>query len=237
MSVQKPTEYLTNEVFFLNRQFYIDEGAHIPRRSTQYIAKVYIDSIVKIPQNVILADIGTGTGVLAISCVLECPNIVKAYATELYPEALAVAKKNVETHNVKEKVELFMGDLIEPLLTRKVEVFIANLPFADDEKIKALRPEVLEYEPLTGIYGGKTGFELYTRLFDQFEKYKYLKEIKAVWIFCHKDHLKLLQIRTTKLFPKYKLHVLPDLFKDYYAHCLIENFDYHNTQITTQQHL
>jgi release factor glutamine methyltransferase len=220
MKAVVPDEYISNKVTFLSREFYIDAGAHIPRKSTEFIARSYIDSIKNIQSDVVVADTGTGTGVLAISIALECANVTQVYATDFYDEALHVAAINVKRFLLDNKIKLLRGDLLEPLKDTKIDVIIANLPFADDAKMQLLRPEVKAYEPLTGIHGGKTGFELYDKLFKQLSEYKYFSDLKGIWIFCNKEHLPLVKKYHATLFKDFSLKLVDDAYKDYYQHCL-----------------
>lgn len=220
MYVNKPKEYINQKFTFLNKIFYIDQGAHIPRPSTEYIATSYINSINSLKiNNLTIADIGTGTGVLAISIGLQCPCVHKIYATDLFNEALHVAEINVSKFKLKRKIFVLQGNLFEPILQKKVDIIVANLPFASDEKMKVLRPEVLKYEPLTGIHGGSTGFELYTQLFEQLSNYKYFNSLKGLWIYCNIEHLPQVNDISNNLFNGFKLQVIWDKYKPYYRHC------------------
>jgi len=220
MLAEKPIEYRNKKLTFLNREFYIDGGAHIPRKSTEFIAQQYIDYVKSITSEVSVVDVGTGSGVLAVSVAQECTNVAKVYAIDLYEEALRVAAINVGKYGLGSRVELMRGDLLLPINDKHVDVILANLPFADDKKMQLLRPEVREYEPLTGIYGGKDGFEVYVRLFDQLSDYKYFDGIKGVWVYCYKEHLQQVKRYENTLFKDFKLKLVDDAFKEYYQHCL-----------------
>lgn len=220
MDINKPKEYADRKVLFLGRNFYIDERAHIPRPSTEYIAPFYINSINDFGvKNLVVAEIGTGTGVLSISVAIQCLSVKKIYATDLFEDALQVAEKNRKDFGLGNKIELLQGDLFEPLLDEPVDVILANLPFANDEKMKQLRPEVINYEPLSGIYGGKTGFELYEKLFVQLEKYRYFSSIKGLWVYCNVEHKPKVEYFHDSLFNEFKLKFVEDKYKPYYLHC------------------
>ena len=219
--MKKPVEYRENRTSFLGREIYIDSGAHIPRPSTEFIAQHYVDYLNQFTSPITVADIGTGTGVLALTFISDCKEVEKVYATEFYDDALSVAKKNIDKYEVADKVLLFKGNLFEPIKTKKVNVIFANLPFASEEKMKNLRPSVKNYEPLTGISGGQTGFELYESLFAQLKSYEYMETLDGIWIFCSKDHIPKVKKYHKSQFPNFNLQIFGDKFKEYYAHCLL----------------
>ncbi len=219
MNVNKPKQYIDKEFTFLGKKFYIDQGAHIPRHSTEFITVHYINSINNLSKSdLVVADVGTGTGVLSVSIASQCPNVKKVYAIDLFENALQVASINRSNFNLEDKIELLQGDLFEPLLDKQVDVIIANLPFADDNKMKALRSEVIKYEPMTGIYGGRTGFELYERLFKQLEKYSYFRYLKGLWIYCNLEHKPRIEYFHRSLFNNFNLNIVEDKYKPYYLH-------------------
>ncbi len=208
-------------VEFYNQQFLINNNVHKPRKSTEYACQLMIDSINRINQTTTIADIGTGSGVLAISIAQNCPNVKQVYATDLYKEALEVTQINIQKHKLRNIISLKQGDLLKPLLNTKVDVILANLPFADDihlEKIKQI-PDL--NEPIVGMYGGPTGFELYEELFRQFNDYRYLSSVRFIWIICYESHLKLLRKIKKQYFPNSRLKTIKDIYKPY-IHCQIK---------------
>jgi len=219
-STKKLKEYIDRKVKFLSRNFYIDERAHIPRPSTEFITKSYIKSINDlVSPNLVVADIGTGSGVLPVSTALECSNIRKIYAIDLFEDALKVAKINRSKYGLANKIAFVKGDLFKPLLEKPVDVILANLPFADAAKMQKLRPEVIKYEPISGIYGGKTGFELYDKLFRQLDKYQYFNRIRIIWIYCNIEHKQRVEYLHKSLLRDFKLKFVKDKYKPYYLHC------------------
>jgi release factor glutamine methyltransferase len=212
------------EMLFLARNFYIDNSVHRPRASTEFITgQGYIPYLKQLEkQNLTVADIGIGSGVIAVSCALECPNVEQVYGVDLYQEALRVAARNIETLEADSKVKLLQGDLFEPLMNIPVDVLLLNLPFASQQKISAIAHEMAPLdEPLSGIFGGQTGFELYERLFKQLAEYRYLNSVQGIWIFCAREHLAKLSWYHQQQFSRFKLQVVDDRFKEHFIHCLL----------------
>ena len=219
--MDEPKEYINKKTIFLGREFYVDSRTHIPRPATEFITKHYVNSINGYKHKIVVAEIGVGSGVISISAALECPNISRIYAIDLYKEALEVASINVAAYKLQSKVELLQGDLFTPILDKNVDLIIANLPFASDKKMRSLRPEVLEFEPICGIYGEKTGFELYERMFSQLKECKYLHSIKGLWVYCYKEHITRVRDIKESMFPSYDLELIEDADKPNYLHCFL----------------
>jgi release factor glutamine methyltransferase len=103
----------------------------------------------------IIAEIGTGSGAIAISLALRLPRVT-VYATDISPRALGIAAINCERHEVQ--VHLLEGNLLEPL-SEPVDVIIANLPYIRDEELGGLSAEIRMYEPGVALAGGRDGLD------------------------------------------------------------------------------
>lgn len=120
----KPIAYLTKHKEFYGRDFYVDERVHIPRPATE-------DMIDFIKKNVpgdfsgTMADIGTGSGCIAITLALEFPQ-AKIIATDISEDALNVTKQNVASLNAK--IDFYNGDLLDAL-PGPVDIIVSNPPY------------------------------------------------------------------------------------------------------------
>lgn len=106
-------------------------------------------------------DIGTGTGCIAVSVALHAPG-ARVIATDISPAALAVARRNRERHGAK--VQFLAGDLASPI--RHADIILANLPYIPTDDVRALEPEVRDFEPIVALDGGPDGLSLIRRLID-----------------------------------------------------------------------
>lgn len=169
-----PIAYLRNKKEFFGLSFYVDERVLIPRPETELIietlltefntsAKEYNSPLFPLT----IADIGTGSGALAVSLAHNIPH-AHIHATDISDDALAVAKKNAEYHKVKNKITFHNGDLLEPFIKNNIilDSIVTNLPYIahNDKKV---HPEVHNYEPHVALYTGKKGVDHYRRFFDQ----------------------------------------------------------------------
>ncbi len=126
-----PVSYITGLKEFYGRDFIVNKNTLIPRPESEQIidiVKNYYpkDSIIKI------LDLGTGSGCLAITLALELPK-ASVYASDISSRALSVAKKNSQLLNTH--IVFRRGDLLEPWLTEKNDVVVANLPYVTSEEM------------------------------------------------------------------------------------------------------
>lgn len=140
-----PVAYLTNHKEFFNLDFYVDKNVLIPRPLTESL----VEEVIKEAKNkkINIADIGTGSGCIAIALKKHLPQAT-VYATDISIAALNVAKKNAKKHRVK--IKFFQGDLLAPLSNKKIDIIVANLPYLTKSQIK----NELKYEPKTALLGG-----------------------------------------------------------------------------------
>lgn len=217
-----PLPAASRTVSFLGRLFYIDTSVHRPRASTEWITKVgYIPYIRHIGRPVTVADVGVGSGVMAISCASECKNLTAVYGTDLYKNALSAASRNARSLQADAKVRLLQGDLFAPLLDQPVDIILANLPFASTAKVASIARETPEQdEPMSGIHGGGTGFELYEKMFGQLKGYQHMDEVAGMWIFCDAEHAAMVEECHQKQFGDFTLMRFEDAHKPHFRHFL-----------------
>jgi len=153
----EPLAYIIGYREFFGRDFYVAPGVLIPRPETELLVEEALGFIAqRFPQrDPIIAEIGTGSGVIAISLALEMPR-ARIYATDISSRALEIAAFNCEQHGVG--IELLEGDLLAPV-PEPVDIVIANLPYVRDEEIEGLADEIKVYEPIVALSGGPDGLD------------------------------------------------------------------------------
>jgi len=156
----EPMAYIRGFSEFYGRKFKIDKHVLEPRPESETMIELLLS--LKLPAKPRLADIGTGSGAIAITAKLEIPNS-QVVATEIDSKALTVAKQNAKLH--KTRLEFIKGDLLAPL-KQPVNVILANLPYVPD---KWQINEAAAMEPRIAIFGGPDGLNLYRRMFKQIE--------------------------------------------------------------------
>ena len=164
--LHEPTAYILRCCEFYGIEFYIDERALIPRPETEILVEKATEIYHRSPPvDSTIADIGTGSGALAISIALALPQ-AKIYATDISASALQVAEINCRRHQIDSQVELLQGNLLEPL-PKPVDLIVANLPYVKDSELQALSPEIINFEPIIALAGGKNGLDKMQQMLGQ----------------------------------------------------------------------
>jgi release factor glutamine methyltransferase len=154
----EPAAYITGRREFYGLDFKVNPSVLIPRPESELLVEKAL-SIAKNRPSVIIADIGTGSGALAISLALGLPR-AKIYATDISAAALETASVNCRKHGVSGRVRLLEGNLLEPL-PEPVDIIVANLPYVRKAE---LDPGL---EPPLALDGGADGTETIKRLCQQ----------------------------------------------------------------------
>lgn len=161
----EPVAYVVGYKEFYGLDFYVDRRVLIPRPETELLVEKAIELAHEIRGAPILADVGTGSGAIAISLALHLPQAL-IYATDISEETLAVAALNCKGHEVQERVRLLAGDLLSPL-PEPVDLIVANLPYVRRTEFEGLARDIVDYEPRLALNGGPDGLEYVHRLLAQ----------------------------------------------------------------------
>jgi len=167
-SKHEPLAYITGFQPFMSLDIFVDRTVLIPRPETEKLVEVAIDLIKRQTENTTaysVADIGTGSGAIAVSLAKYLPDIFVT-GIDSSDEALKVAKKNANYHRVENRCQFRQGNLLEPL-TEKVDLIVANPPYIPSEVIATLQPEVKDWEPHSALDGGKDGINFINQLLEK----------------------------------------------------------------------
>ena len=158
----EPLQHLIGNWDFWGRRFKTDGRALVPRPETETLAEIVLAAVSATDsKGKVLADVGTGTGVLAITFALERPEL-RVMAFELSEEALSLAAENVATHSVADRVSLIRSDLLAAARC-SIDFVVANLPYIPTGTLNQLSPEV-RHDPALALDGGPDGLKLVSRL-------------------------------------------------------------------------
>jgi len=167
-----PLGYVINKAFFYGNEFYVDENVLIPRPETE----VLVDSVLKLFKgnklsNKLIVDVGTGCGNIAISLTKHLTSC-KIIATDICPQAIGVAKKNIKNFGLEANITLLQGDLFAVLenYKGKIDIIVSNPPYISEIEMNMLSREV-KNEPYKSLYGGKDGLDFYRRFFKEASDY------------------------------------------------------------------
>lgn len=182
-AVRVPLPYLTGEREFMGLRFLVNEHVLIPRPETEELVEAAA-AFLRRPSPateppLVAIDAGTGSGAIAVSLAALVRNL-RVCATDVSPEACAVARENARRLGVADRVEVFEGDLLAPLAevcgpgrpaSERAAALCANLPYVPDESLPGLDPEVRAWEPRLALAGGPGGLQVIERLVRQAPAY------------------------------------------------------------------
>lgn len=198
----EPVAYITGVQEFYGRDFIVDNNVLIPRPSTERLIDLLFDvlkdkeeCIRQLDTDVIgmvqlyeslddvhtIADVCTGSGCIAVT--LACETNYSITATDISRDALAVATRNAEMHNVTNRIELLEGNLLEPLHNLEQPfLIISNPPYIAEGT--ELMPDVAQYEPHLALFGGSDGNTFVNQILSSAKK---MPNCRGVIIECGKQ--------------------------------------------------
>lgn len=161
----EPVQYLVGEGWFFGRPFHVNRSTLIPRPCTEVLVQHVIEWARR--RNITqtadmpplrIADIGTGTGCIAISLLAALPNAT-CVATDVVPEALELARDNAARHHVAERMDFRLGSLCDPFdsSTETFDVIASNPPYIPDDEWDTVGENVKGHEPDTALRAGPDG--------------------------------------------------------------------------------
>jgi release factor glutamine methyltransferase len=154
-----PLQHLLGSAEFFGRTFLCDGRGLIPRPETEQLVEL-VQAQIPNPKSKIL-DVGTGSGVLAITLALEFPE-AEVHAVDVAPDALTLARENAAQLVAVERITFHQADLLPPDAA-SFDVIVANLPYIATDEIPRLSREV-QRDPLLALDGGVDGLDLVRRL-------------------------------------------------------------------------
>jgi ribosomal protein L3 glutamine methyltransferase len=169
ISTRKPAAYLTGEAWLQGVPFIVDERAIVPR---SLIAELIADGtagawLSEHAQRVL--DLCTGNGSLAVLAAMAWPE-ARVDATDLSTDALAVARLNIERHDLSDRITLHAGDGVTAVEGQRYDLILCNPPYVNADSMAALPPEY-RAEPEVALAGGADGMDFIRRLLENVEQH------------------------------------------------------------------
>ena len=165
IATRQPAAYLTREAWLQNVPFYIDERSIVPR---SFIAELIVDGegsgqldawLSDQTQRVL--DLCTGNGSLAVIAALAYPEVT-VDAADISDDALAIARINVDKHQLGGRIQVLKSDLFAQL-PGAYDLIVCNPPYVNSQSMARL-PEEYRHEPALALAGGEDGMDLVRRI-------------------------------------------------------------------------
>jgi release factor glutamine methyltransferase len=168
---QEPIQYITGQQEFYGLMLKVSPAVLIPRPETEHLVEAVLklqptDKAVKI------ADIGTGSGAIAIALAVHLPH-AQITALDLSAEALTVAVANARRHGVADRIHFVQSDLLSALVRDEAgsgesfDAIVSNPPYVPESDRDTLHPQVRDHEPAAALFAGADGLDLYRSLIPQ----------------------------------------------------------------------
>jgi release factor glutamine methyltransferase len=162
---REPLAYITGQREFWSLSFEVSPAVLIPRPETELLLETALDLCPDRSAALTIADVGTGSGCLAVSLAREYP-AARVVASDVSSRALEVARRNALRHGVADRIEFVQTDLLTAVPDR-FDLIVANPPYIPDREQATLQPEVRDYEPAMALFGGSDGLTVIRKLLEQ----------------------------------------------------------------------
>ena len=171
---REPLAYITARKEFWSLDFVVTPDVLIPRPETELLVELVLQRATlasrKSPLKVL--DIGTGSGVIAVSLAKELPQ-AEIWAVDVSAAALNIAGINSRQHGVASRIQFLQGDVFGPVsgLGLIFDVIVSNPPYVRSRELSDLAPEICHWEPTTALDGGPDGLDACRRIIYGADKY------------------------------------------------------------------
>ncbi|HOH47530.1 MAG TPA: peptide chain release factor N(5)-glutamine methyltransferase [Candidatus Cloacimonadota bacterium] len=159
----EPSQYIVGKACFYGRDFRVSSACLIPRPETEGLVELAIRQLRGMKPKARILDIGTGSGVIAITLKLECPEST-VHATDISAEALQVARINANA--LMSEVCYFQADLW-PEQEDAYDMVISNPPYVTEAEYEHLDAVVRDHEPKLALVAPDNGLAFYKRIFKE----------------------------------------------------------------------
>ena len=204
----EPLNYVLGYSYFYGYRLKVDEAVLIPRFETEELVGRVLsgyDEYFK-DQKIDLADVGTGSGAIAIALKKEEDNL-NVYASDISKEALEVAILNAQ--NNQADIRFFEGSMLKPLIENniKLDILVSNPPYIRNDEV--VEHSVRDYEPNVALFGGDDGLKFYRMIFE--DAHKVLKERSMMFFEIGYDQKENLTALAREFFPSADINVYKDI--------------------------
>jgi release factor glutamine methyltransferase len=156
--LREPVSQITGVKEFWSLEFSVNEKVLTPRPETEILVEQCLKALAKNSSRLKILDLGTGSGILAITLAKEIP---KSQVTAIEISVLEVAQKNALRHAVADRIRFLSADMMKVNWQGPYNLIVANPPYIESENLSECMPEVWKYEPILALDGGRNGLDYY----------------------------------------------------------------------------
>ena len=162
---REPLQHIVGTASFCGLEIAVNRQVLIPRPETELLAELGWQFLATLsPPPATALDFCTGSGCIAIALAAKCPHAT-IVATDISPDALAVARENAAHHQVAGRIAFAAGDGFAALTAgAQFDLIVSNPPYIPAAEIETLEPEVRDFDPRLALAGGADGLEFYRRI-------------------------------------------------------------------------
>jgi release factor glutamine methyltransferase len=168
-----PAQYITGHQEFWGMDLIVTPAVLIPRPETEHVIETVLGLVGpgesggrgRPPHRIRIADVGTGSGCIALALAKELPN-AEIHATDISSAALELARANAARHQLESRIQFHQADLVEGLKP-EFDFIVSNPPYVGEAEEDQVQLEVRKFEPRDAVFAGKTGLEVIARLIPQ----------------------------------------------------------------------
>lgn len=221
-----PIQHLTGYEMFYGRQFKVDENVLIPRPETEELIEhvvTYVRKIFSSNKPLTILDVGTGSGIIAITLALELEN-AEVYAADISEKALHIAKQNAEILHAN--VEFLQGDFLSPAIEQeiKADIIVSNPPYIAQDEAKELSDTVKNFDPSLALFAEEEGLAAYKKIVSQLPECIINEKGTSVFFEIGQSQGNPVKNILKEMYPKSHIEVFQDINKkDRIVHCQISD--------------
>src|SRR6201997_2495390 len=157
-----PAQYITGHQEFWGLDLIVSPAVLIPRPETEHVIETVLP-LARALKNPKIADVGTGSGAIALALAKELPN-AEIHATDISPSALEIAEANAARLQLQRNLSFHDTDLLNGLEAAAFDFVISNPPYVGEAEADQVQLEVRKFEPRTAVFAGPTGLEVIEKL-------------------------------------------------------------------------
>lgn len=202
-----PVQHLLGYEYFYGEKFIVNKHTLIPRPETEELVHLIINTYPK-DSELTIVDLGTGSGIIAITLAKHFKN-AHIYASDISEEALVVAKKNAELHDVA--IQFYKGDFLQPFIERKckIDLIVSNPPYIDYADYNSLSDTVKKFDPHDALFADNKGLAAYEVIMEQV--LELIEGPKAIYFEIGFEQAEKLIQTFNELLPSYQVSVKKDM--------------------------